>query len=117
MKVKANQFIILVVNPVFFLIAACTGTDSTDTPETQPTTTSSLEIATVEPPEPPSLEIDQPDVETVLFEGEVATRTPKPTISPGLFEDGSYNPNPEICHQIESIMRAHSQSCAPVVED
>jgi len=84
MKVKANQLIILVVIPVGFLIAACTGTDSADTPETQPTTTSSLEIATVEPP---SLEIDQPGVEEGLLEGEVATRTPKPTAAPGLFEE------------------------------
>jgi small-conductance mechanosensitive channel len=84
MKVKANQLIILVVIPVFFLIAACTGTDSADTPETQPTITSSLEIATVEPP---SLEIDQPGVEEGLLEGEVATRTPKPTAAPGLFEE------------------------------
>jgi len=114
MMKKANQLIILVVIPVFFLIVSCTGTDSADTPETQPTTTSSLEIATVQPP---SLEIDQPGVETVLLEGEVATRTPKPTISPGLFEDGSYLPYLEICHQIVSIMRAHSHSCAPVVED
>jgi len=57
MKNKANQFIILVGIPVFFLMAASTGTDSADTLETQPKTTSSVMTVTVEPP---SLEIDQP---------------------------------------------------------
>ena len=57
MKKKANQLIILIGIPVFFLLAACTGTDSADTPETQPTTTSSVMTVTAEPP---GLEIDQP---------------------------------------------------------
>ncbi len=57
MKKKASHHIILVVIPVFFLMAACTGTDSADTPETQPTTTSSVMTVTAEPP---GLEIDQP---------------------------------------------------------
>ena len=57
LKKKANQLIILVVIPAFFLMAACTGTDTADTPETQPTTTSSVVTVTAEPP---SLEIDQP---------------------------------------------------------
>lgn len=84
MKKKANQLIILVVIPVFFLMAACAGTDAAVTPETQPTTPSSVVTATVEPP---SLEIDQPGGDAVLLEGEIATRTPIPTAAPGLFEE------------------------------
>ncbi len=57
MKKKASHHIILVVIPVFFLMAACAGLDVADTPETQPTTTSSVVTVTGEPP---SLEIDQP---------------------------------------------------------
>jgi small-conductance mechanosensitive channel len=37
--------------------------------------------------EPPSLEIDQPGGEASLLEGEIATRTPMPTTTPGVFEE------------------------------
>jgi small-conductance mechanosensitive channel len=84
MKKNANKFLILVVIPVFFLMAACAGTDAADTPETQPTTTSSVVTVTAEPP---SLEIDQPGGDAGLLEGDIATRTPIPTAAPGLFEE------------------------------
>ena len=84
MKKKANQLIILVVILVFLLMAACAGTDAAVTPETQPTTPSSVVTATAEPPGP---EIDQPGGDAVLLEGEIATRTPIPTAAPGLFEE------------------------------
>lgn len=85
MKMKANRLIILVVIPVLFLMAACTGTDTADPPEIQPTTPSLVVTST---PEPPSLEFDQPGIEAGLLEGEGATRTPNPTAAPGLFEEG-----------------------------
>jgi len=93
MKIKANQLIILVVIPVFFLMAACAGTDTADTPEIQPTTPSSVVTAT---PEPPSLEIDQPGVEAGLLEGGGVTRTPNPTAAPGLFEE-------EVSHVVSEL--------------
>jgi MscS family membrane protein len=83
-RLKANQLIILVVLPVFFLMAACTGTETAEIPVTQPATPSSVVTLTAEPP---GLEIDQPGGEAGLMEGDIATRTPMPTAAPGLFEE------------------------------
>ena len=84
MKKKANKLLILVVIPVFFLMAACTGTETAATPVTEPTTISSVVTLTAEPP---SLEIDQPGGDAGLLEGDIATRTPIPTATPGLFQE------------------------------
>jgi small-conductance mechanosensitive channel len=84
MKKKANKLLILVVIPVFFLMAACTGTETAETPVTKPATTSSVVTVTAEPP---SLEIEQPGGDVSLMEGDIATRTPIPTATPGVFEE------------------------------
>ncbi|MFC1997095.1 mechanosensitive ion channel family protein [Chloroflexota bacterium] len=84
MKIKRNLISVLVVISVFLLMAACTGTDSAETPVTQPTTTSGAVTITAEPPD---LESDQPGGDLSLLEGEIATRTPIPTVAPGVFEE------------------------------
>jgi len=84
MKINKNLFFVLVIIPVFFIMAACVGTDSAETPVTQPTTTSAAVTVTAEPPD---LESDQPGGDLGLMEGEIATRTPVPTAAPGVFEE------------------------------
>lgn len=83
-KGKANLFIILVIIPVFFLIVSCCRTGTTDTPEPNPTVTTYVVTTTVEPPQDKN---DLSGGEVGLLEGEIPTRTPVPTVKPGLIEE------------------------------
>ena len=83
MKINRNLFFVLIIIPVFFIMAACVGTDSAETPVAQPTTTLGAVTITAEPPD---LESDQPGGDVSLLEGEIPTRTPIPTAAPGVFE-------------------------------